>query len=234
MQSVRRSCSHLKRWNGVQVAGFDGGHHLERGRTAAGKVDQGLGLVRRFAACFIDRRDPRYVERQVDTLVGQRIFGLALGCEDLNDHDELRKDPMLAVLAGKLRPVLRTDCEPLAGTSTLNRPVPNSNSRVTSRHLGPGEDWDAAVHLEFESAIGVHVVPDQGRDGELVARGEPLGPMGPGENLLQPGDEAVGVERRVDGAFPGKVGRQILVRVAVAAGADHPDLLRAQSLLQCF
>ena len=77
--------------------------------------------MRRFADCFIDRRDPRYVEHQVETLVGQRIFGLALGYEDLNDHDELRKDPTFAVLAGKLSPMLRTDCEPLAGKSTLNR-----------------------------------------------------------------------------------------------------------------
>ena len=53
--------------------------------------------------------------------MGQRIFGLALGYEDLNDHDELRKDPTFAVLAGKLSPVLRTDCEALAGKSTLNR-----------------------------------------------------------------------------------------------------------------
>jgi Transposase DDE domain group 1 len=91
------------------------------GGLLLGQVDRGLGLVRRFASCFIDRRDPRYVEHQVETLVGQRIFGLALGYEDLNDHDELRKDPTFAVLAGKLGPVLRSDCEPLAGKSTLNR-----------------------------------------------------------------------------------------------------------------
>ncbi len=77
--------------------------------------------MRRFADCFIDRRDARYVEHRVATLVGQRIFGLALGYEDLNDHDELRKDPTFAVLAGKLSPVLSTDCEALAGKSTLNR-----------------------------------------------------------------------------------------------------------------
>jgi len=53
--------------------------------------------------------------------VGQRIFALALGYEDLNDHDELRKDPTFAVLAGKLQPVLRLNCEALAGKSTLNR-----------------------------------------------------------------------------------------------------------------
>src|SRR5271166_4281975 len=108
-QTVRRSCSNLKRLSGVQwwpvsMAGTSP-------RTQA----------RRCADCFIDRRDPRYVEHQLETLVGQRIFGLALGYEDLNDHDELRKDPTFAVLAGKLSPVLRTDCEPLAGKSTLNR-----------------------------------------------------------------------------------------------------------------
>ena len=85
------------------VAGFDGGNITSNaGALLLGQVDQGGGLVRRFAACFIDRRDPRYVEHQVETLVGQRIFGLALGYEDLNDHDELRKDPTFGVLAGKL------------------------------------------------------------------------------------------------------------------------------------
>ncbi|MGH3143594.1 MAG: IS1380 family transposase [Gaiellales bacterium] len=104
------------------VAGFDGGAITSNaGALLLGQVDRGLGLIRRFAACFIDRRDPRYVEHQVETLVGQRIFGLALGYEDLNDHDELRKDSTLAVLAGKLKPVVRTDCEALAGKSTLNR-----------------------------------------------------------------------------------------------------------------
>ena len=104
------------------VAGFDGGNITSNaGALLLGQVDRDLGLVRRFADCFIDRRDPRYVEHQVDTLVGQRIFGLALGYEDLNDHDELRKDPTFAVLAGKLSPVLRSDCEALAGKSTLNR-----------------------------------------------------------------------------------------------------------------
>jgi len=104
------------------VAGFDGGDITSNaGALLLGQVDRGLGLMRRFAACFTDRRDPRFVEHALETLVGQRIFGLALGYEDLNDHDELRKDPTFAVLAGKLAPVLRTDCEALAGKSTLNR-----------------------------------------------------------------------------------------------------------------
>jgi hypothetical protein len=61
------------------------------------------------------------VEHQVETLVGQRIFGLTLGYEDLNDHDELRKDPTFTAPAGKLGPVLRSNCEALAGKSTVNR-----------------------------------------------------------------------------------------------------------------
>src|SRR5882757_37711 len=104
------------------VACFDGGDITSNaGALLLGRGDRGLGLMRRFAACFTDRRDPRFVEHQLETLVGQRIFGLALGYEDLNDHDELRKDPTFAVLAGKLAPVLRTNCEALAGKSTLNR-----------------------------------------------------------------------------------------------------------------
>ena len=103
------------------VAGFDGGDITSNaGGLLLGQVDRGIGLVRRFAECFNDRRDPRYVEHRLETLIGQRIFGLALGYEDLNDHDELRKDPTFAALAGKLTPV-RSDCEALAGKSTLNR-----------------------------------------------------------------------------------------------------------------
>ncbi len=79
-----------------------------------------MDLVRRLGGCFRDARDPRFVEHSVATLVGQRVFGVALGCEDLNDHDELRHDPLMAVLAGKLE-ARRDDCAPVAGKSTLNR-----------------------------------------------------------------------------------------------------------------
>ncbi len=74
----------------------------------------------RFAACFTDSRVPDLIEHQVTALVGQRIFGIALGYEDVNDHDHLRHDPLMAVLAGKLS-ARRRDCAPLAGKSTLNR-----------------------------------------------------------------------------------------------------------------
>src|SRR3954447_9202222 len=103
------------------MGGFDGGAITsDAGALLLGATDRAIGLVDRFAGCFIDRRDPRYIEHRVATLVGQRVFGIALGYEDLNDHDELRHDPMMAVLAGKLT-ASRGDCAPVAGKSTLNR-----------------------------------------------------------------------------------------------------------------
>jgi hypothetical protein len=73
-----------------------------------------------IARCFHDVRQANLIEHSVATLVGQRVFAIALGYEDLNDHDELRHDPMMAVLAGKLV-ARREDCAPVAGKSTLNR-----------------------------------------------------------------------------------------------------------------
>lgn len=103
------------------VAGFDGGAVTsDAGALLLGATDRAIGLIDRFAQCFQDVRRPELIEHEVRTLVGQRIFGLALGYEDLNDHDELRHDPMMAILAGKLA-AHRADCAPLAGKSTLNR-----------------------------------------------------------------------------------------------------------------
>ena len=85
------------------VAGFDGGTITsDAGALLLGLTDRAIGLVGRFARCFIDARNAGLIEHEVKTLVGQRVWGLALGYEDLNDHDELRHDPVMAVLAGKL------------------------------------------------------------------------------------------------------------------------------------
>jgi Transposase DDE domain group 1 len=103
------------------VASFDGGAITsDAGALLLGATDRMLGLTRRLAACFTDSRDPAYTEHTVETLVMQRVVGIALGYEDLNDHDELRHDPVLATLAGKLT-ASRSDGAPLAGKSTLNR-----------------------------------------------------------------------------------------------------------------
>jgi hypothetical protein len=103
------------------VGGFDGGAITsDGGALLLGATDRAIGMIGRFAECFIDRRRPELVEHLVPTLVGQRVFGIALGYEDINDHDELRHDPVMAVLAGKLQ-AWRADCAPVAGKSTLNR-----------------------------------------------------------------------------------------------------------------
>lgn len=102
-------------------AAFDGGAVSSNGGALLlGAADRAVGLIDRFAACFRDTRRPELIEHEVRTLIGQRVFGIALGYEDLNDHDVLRYDPVMAVLAGKLR-ARRADCAPVAGKSTLNR-----------------------------------------------------------------------------------------------------------------
>src|SRR6202045_1910975 len=103
------------------VAGFDGGTITsDAGALLLGGTDRAIRLTERFASCFTDSRAAELVEHSVNTMVTQRVIGIALGYEDLIDHDELRHDPVLAVLAGKLA-AHRTDCAPLAGKSTLNR-----------------------------------------------------------------------------------------------------------------
>jgi DDE family transposase len=103
------------------AAAFDGGAITSNaGGLLLREVDGTIGLSRQVAACFKDSRAQERIEHAVETLVGQRIHGLALGYEDLNDHDELRHDPVLGLLSGKLE-AKRPDCAVLAGKSTLNR-----------------------------------------------------------------------------------------------------------------
>jgi Transposase DDE domain group 1 len=103
------------------VGAFDGGLiSSDAGALLLGAADKAIGLTRRFAACFRDARDPGSIEHTTQTLVGQRVFGIALGYEDLNDHDTLRHDPIMGILAGKLK-ARRKQCAPVAGKSTLNR-----------------------------------------------------------------------------------------------------------------
>jgi hypothetical protein len=101
-----------------QVTGrFDGSRlTTDGGALLLRQADRKVGLLRRLVGCFSDARQPERVEHPLGEMLAQRIYGLALGYEDLNDHEELRHDPLLAVLAGK-----RELEEPLAGKSTLNR-----------------------------------------------------------------------------------------------------------------
>ena len=87
------------------VAQFDGGDiTTDAGGLLLREVDRRLSLTQRLAACFTDHRRPDQIEHQVRELVAQRVYGLALGYEDLNDHDQLRGDPLMGVLVGKAEP----------------------------------------------------------------------------------------------------------------------------------
>jgi len=154
------------------VAEFDGGALTsDAGGLLLGAADQRLGLVRRIARCFRDARDPRLVEHSVATLIGQRVFAIALGYEDLNDHDELRHDPLMAVLAGKLE-ARREDCAPVAGKSTLNR-LELSRERPTKYRKIAHEP--AAIEALFvDLLLEAHDRPPQQIILDLDATDDPL------------------------------------------------------------
>jgi hypothetical protein len=154
------------------VAGFDGGAITsDVGALLLGAADRAIGLIGRFAACFVDGRRAEYVEHRVATLVGQRVFGIALGYEDLNDHDELRHDPVMAVLAGKLE-ARRADCAPVAGKSTLNR-LELSHDRVTRYHK-IGHDAAAIERLFVTLFLDAHKTPPKEIILDLDATDDPL------------------------------------------------------------
>ncbi len=99
------------------VARFDGGTiSSDGGAFLLRQTDQRLNLLPRLAECFLDGRNQNLVEHSVREMLAQRIYGLALGYEDINDHEQLRKDPVFSILAGR-----EELAEPLAGKSTLNR-----------------------------------------------------------------------------------------------------------------
>ena len=103
------------------VADFGGGAMTsDAGALLLGATDRAINLVDRFAACFSDGRAAERIVHDVRTLIGQRVFAIALGYEDLVDHDDLRRDPVLGAVLGRLE-ARRANCAPLAGKSTLNR-----------------------------------------------------------------------------------------------------------------
>ena len=129
-QSTFEFAAHFSR---QVVARFDGGTiTTDGGGLLLRETDRRLNLLPRLAECFLDGRNPLLVEHTVEQLISQRIYGLALGYEDLNDHEQLRQDPLLRVLAGKAD----VEDSPLAGKSTLNRlelsdGTPNRYKKIT-------------------------------------------------------------------------------------------------------
>ena len=133
------------------IGRFDGGRITsDGGGLLLREVDKRIGLLDRLARCFSDYRNPNAIEHSVPALVAQRVYGLALGYEDLNDHDVLRKDSVLALLVGKQDLTGETRVRdqdrgnPLAASNTLNRlelstpesaaTIATSGSRPIPRH----------------------------------------------------------------------------------------------------
>jgi len=130
----------------------DGGALLLR------ETDGKINLLGRLAACFSDGRDAERIAHGVEQMLAQRIYGLALGYEDLNDHEQLRRDPLLAVLAGK-----RNLDEPLAGKSTLNRLELTGRSARYHKVTYSAEALDrllADLFLESHAAPPIEIVLD--------------------------------------------------------------------------
>src|ERR1700736_4889425 len=185
------------------VAAFDGGMMTsEAGAMLLGATDGQIRLIERFAGCFTDHRAADLVVHEVQSLVGQRVFGIALGYEDLIDHDQLRHDPVMAVLGGKLE-ARRADCAPLAGKSTLNR-LELSRPEPTRYHK---ISYDAAAveGLFVDLFLDAHAAPPPQITLDLDA------PADPPPSRRHPRSAA----RASGGAFLPRLLRQLLLSAAL-------------------
>jgi len=155
------------------VAAFDGGQVTsDAGALLLGAANRAIGLMRRLARCFADGRALALVEHTVETMLMQRICGIALGYEDLVDHDELRHDPVLATLVGKLE-AHRADCAPMAGKSTLNR-LEHAPTSALDRYHKIGHDQRAIEGLFVELFLEAHKPPPERIVLDLDATDDPL------------------------------------------------------------
>jgi hypothetical protein len=159
------------------VGAFDGGViSSDAGALLLGAADQAIALVDRFAACFSDGRNPALIEHTLETLVRQRVVGIALGYEDLIDHDELRHDPIMAVLAGKLK-AWRKECAPVAGKSTLSRlehAPAEGLAFAPPRYHKIGHDAEAIAELFVTLFLEAHAEPPKRIIIDLDATDDPL------------------------------------------------------------
>ena len=156
----------------IVVAAFGGGRMTsDAGAMLLSATERVIDLVGRFAGCFADYRAPELIEHEVRTLVGQRVYGIALGYEDLIDHEELRHDPVMAVLAGKLT-ARRSDCAPVAGKSTLNR-LELSRPEPTRYHK-ISYDGAKIESLFVDLFLEAHAAPPQQIVLDLDATDDPL------------------------------------------------------------
>jgi Transposase DDE domain group 1 len=164
------------------VASFDGGRiSSDGGLLLLREVASRTGLLERFARCFTDYRDPRRIEHKVEELVAQRVLALAQGYEDLNDHDTLRDDSLLALAVGKpdltgTQRLRARDCgHALAGKSTLNR-LERTPAKLESQERYTKIVYDAAAvaALFTEDFIRAHPRPPKALILDLDATDDPL------------------------------------------------------------
>jgi len=162
--------------------GFEGGAITsDAGGLLLREVEKRTGVIHRFAACFQDHRQAERIEHRVEELVAQRVYGLALGYEDLNDHEELRRDPLLGILAekpdptGESRARERDQGKALAGKSTLNR------LELTAGEVKEGErykkivlDFAAVDRLLGEIFLQAHAEPPKQIVLDLDSTDDPL------------------------------------------------------------
>jgi Transposase DDE domain group 1 len=162
--------------------GFDGGAITsDAGGLLLREVEKRTGIIAQFAACFRDHRQAERLEHRVEELVAQRVYGLALGYEDLNDHDELRRDPLLGVLAGKADPSgesrarQRDQGKALAGKSTLNRlELTAAEVQEGERYKKIGLDFAAVDRLLGEIFLQAHDEPPKQIILDLDSTDDPL------------------------------------------------------------
>ena len=148
-------------------ADFSGGYlSNDGGVLLVRQLDQGLGLTQRLARAFIDRRDARYCDHALEELLDQRLYGQVLGYEDLNDHNTLRHDPLLAVAVNKREPLGegRIHAHPpgvaLAGSATLNR-LELGNQKQDRTHK---IQYEPGKIEECLRVMGVRCLPKHARE----------------------------------------------------------------------
>ena len=149
------------------VADFSAGHlSSDGGVLLLRQLDRGLGVSRELAGCFHDERDPRFVEHPLQPLLSQRLYAMALGYEDINDHTDLCRDPLLAVAVEKSDPLgldrfqSEDRGKPLASPSTLNR-MEISNTKSTRYHK---LRHDPAAVQACILTLGVRCLPKHARE----------------------------------------------------------------------
>jgi len=149
------------------VAQFDGGDiTTDAGGLLLREVDRRLSLTERLTACFTDHRRADQIEHSVNELLAQRLYGLALGYEDLNDHDQLRADPLMGVLVGKAEPKgtdrrrQQDQGKAGAGKSTLNRlELTPADANTKARYKKIVHDGEAMDRLLVDLFLEAHDQP---------------------------------------------------------------------------